>query len=156
MRATPRSRTVFPNAGGRSTDSGLLNVAMEHGAPPDSRAAQKAGLFTLGLAALWILVAWARPATTFHLAPLFVAGLLPYGYATIAKARPPRRFTAVLATAATIAALGTTGILAAADKLQGPSLLPAGGAVLEAVVFSLAGAALGLLAMLSADDRERV
>ena len=118
----------------------------------DARAVAKASLFVTGLAALWTVVAWGRPGTTFHLAPLFVAGLLPYAYVTVAKRRASARLVVFMAVAATAIALITTATLATAGKLEGPSLLPTGGAVLEAVVFSLAGGGFGLLAILS--DRQ--
>ena len=116
----------------------------------DAGAVVKSALFVAGLATLWIAVAWLRPETTFHLAPLLVAGLLPYAYVRLAARRAGARLTAALAATATGAALAASAVLAAAEKLEGPSLLPTGGAALEAVVFSLAGGALGLLALLSA------
>jgi hypothetical protein len=41
-------------------------------------------------------------------------------------------------------ALVTTGILSASGNLEGPSLLPTGGAVLESVVFAATGSLMGL------------
>lgn len=92
------------------------------------------------LAGLWVLLAWFNPDLTYHLAPILVAAAFPIGH-RLRVAQPLNPVQAV----ATFVGAGlnvgvAAGILAWADRLRGPSLLPAGGAVLEAVVFGAAAA----------------
>ncbi len=101
---------------------------------------RRAVSISLGLAVLWVVVAFLRSGTTFHLAPILVAAALP-----VAVAYDTRGHTStqqlVLATVGGLAiALVATLILTLADEMTGPSLLPSGGAITEAVVFSLVGA----------------
>ena len=99
------------------------------------------------LGVIWLIVAFARPSTTFHLAPLLVAGTLPI---VLSSGEPAPGLGRLAGGAGIGAALGLTftSILTVADRLQGPSLLPAGGAVTESVVFALIGAVGGLLVSL--------
>ncbi len=94
------------------------------------------------LAAVWVVLAWLRPEDTFHLAPALVAVAFPVGHRL--RVRKPLLPAQALATCigAAINVAVPTGILAWADRLRGPSLLPTGGAVLEAVVFGAVGAVL--------------
>lgn len=98
-------------------------------------------LYAAGLTGLWIVLAWGRPTVTYHLAPLLVAIVVPGAIALSEKAgwsltALATGTGALLAAVATIV-LGTTGHLA------GPSLLPSGGAVVEAWVLAAVGAAGG-------------
>jgi hypothetical protein len=93
--------------------------------------------------ALWAVLIAARPGVTFHLAPVFAAA------APVLLARYAGRLrhsTAVLAGAlgVAIALLATLGF-SATGRLDGPSLLPVGGATLESVVFAACGAIVGVL-----------
>ena len=99
----------------------------------------------LGLTVLWVVVAAWRPETTYHLAPVLVAGAPPVALALDA---PSSRAVNVFGAAGfgLLIALVATAGLSAAGWLAGPSRLPAGGAAVEAVVFSLVGAALGVVA----------
>lgn len=90
-----------------------------------------------GLALVWVVAATIRPGATFHLAPVLVAGSIPMLTATTATADYAK--AALLGIAV---ALLTTSALAPLDLLRGPSLLPIGGAALEAVVFAVGGAIL--------------
>ncbi len=95
-------------------------------------------LYGLGLTVLWVVLASINSATTYHLAPLLVAVAVPAGSALTG---PMSLQTA--GTAATIGialTYGATLILGTTDHLTGPSLLPTGGAVLEAIVFGAVGA----------------
>ena len=98
------------------------------------------------LAAMWVILAWINPELTYHLAPPLVAGSFPIGH----RLRVSQPLNGVQAFATFVGALVNfgiaLGILTVADKLQGPSLLPTGGAVLESVVFGLAGAAIAAVA----------
>ena len=107
-----------------------------------------AAALTGSFAALWVVLAWNRPGVTFHFGPLVVAAMLPYAYVTMSGRRPSRRLTAAMVGGATATALALAFLLAAVDRMEGPSLLPAGGALAEAVVFAVAGGAIGLLALL--------
>ena len=103
----------------------------------------RAGLYGLALAAVWVALGWFHD-PTLHFAPLLVAAVVPLG---VALAGPPPPFSRRLGGAAAGAAiaLAATAVLALGNRLEGSSLLPAGGAVSEAVAFSLAGAIVGLV-----------
>ncbi len=106
---------------------------------------RRAVSISLGLAVLWVVVAFLRSGTTFHLAPILVAAALPVAVAYDTRDHTSTR-DLVLATVVGLAiALVATLILTLADEMTGPSLLPFGGAVTEAVVFSLVGALGGLV-----------
>lgn len=101
---------------------------------------RRAASISIGLAVLWIVVAFVRSGLTFHLAPILVAGAFPVVYAFDSD-DPISARDLVPATVAGLAiSLLATLILAVAGEMTGPSLLPFGGAATEAVVFSLAGA----------------
>ena len=93
------------------------------------------------LAIVWAVAAAIRPTSTFHLAPILIAGAAPIAV------RHVRIKDNVLAAALGGAiSLAIATVLSAAGMLQGPSLLPAGGAFAEAVVFTAIGAAGGVVA----------
>ena len=95
-----------------------------------------AGSLVFGL--LWVVLAIASPAITYHLAPAIVAG-----WPSLAgrhTARGPQ-----LAVAGFVIAAATTTLLSAAGYLDGPSLLPAGGAAAESYAAAAVGAAAGYL-----------
>jgi len=93
-------------------------------------------------AIVWIGAAALRPASTFHLAPI----LITLGSVVLAATDERRKpaWTAAVALAGG-SSLVATGVLAAAGWLDGPSLLPFGGAATEAVVFTAASALVGFL-----------
>lgn len=96
----------------------------------------------VGLALVWLIAAALRPTSTFHLAPILVAGAAPVlarGSADVPK-RALVIATLIGAAVAAVAAL----LLAAFDLLRGPTLLPYGGAFAEAITFILLGAVAGL------------
>lgn len=94
-----------------------------------------------GLTALWVVLAIARPGVTYHLAPLIVASLpaVAGGFEGRAEPMPVARLAGVGAGLA----LGTSLLLSSLGRLAGPTLLPFGGAALEAVIFSFLGALAG-------------
>ncbi len=96
------------------------------------------------LGALWAVLAIARDGATYHLAPLLVAALPP-GLVGLENsdesADLPR-----LAIIGAASALGISLLLTVIGRMEGPSLLPFGGAAAEAVLFSMVGAAGGWLA----------
>jgi hypothetical protein len=91
------------------------------------------------LAALWVVLAWLNPDVTYHMAPPLVAAAFPLGHRL--RVRQPLNGVQAFATfvGSMLNVAVPTAILAWADKLAGPSLLPTGGAVLESVVFGVAG-----------------
>jgi hypothetical protein len=101
---------------------------------------RRAASISIGLAVLWIVVAFLRSGSTFHLAPILVAAAFPIMYAFDPEDRISARDLLPPTVAGLAIALVTTLILAVAGEMTGPSLLPFGGAATEAVVFSLAGA----------------
>jgi len=103
---------------------------------------RRAVLYGLVLAAVWAVPAFFT-GIVYHPAPLLVGAVVPLGIA-LTPVVPSPRLRLAGAAAGAILALAVTALLAATGHLDGPSLLPAGGAVAEAVAFSLAGAAVGL------------
>lgn len=96
----------------------------------------------VGLAALWLVLGFISDGTTYHLAPLLVAGL-PASLYALENATPLLRRSAALTVLGTSAALIATFALAATGNLGGRSLLPFGGAAAESTIFVLVGAAGG-------------
>lgn len=101
---------------------------------------RRAVSIALGLALLWLAVAFLRSGTTFHLAPILVAAALPVAVAYDARDQTSMQDLVVASVVGLAIAFVATLILTLADEMTGPSLLPSGGAVTEAVVFSLTGA----------------
>lgn len=101
-------------------------------------------LYGLGLAALWVLLALISSTTTYHLAPLIVAGV-PVIVDSSEQAGSTARLI-LLATLGVFLALAVTAVLSVSGSLDGPSLLPIGGAALESVLFAIAGSLFGLVA----------
>jgi len=99
-------------------------------------------LYGLGLTLLWGVLAINNPTITYHLAPLLVAVAIPVG-AALTEAITIRTALAAASIGVTLA-LGAAVALGITDHLAGPSLLPSGGAVLEAVVFGGVGGFGGL------------
>ena len=99
-------------------------------------------LVAVAFAALWVVLAFSRDGVTYHLAPLLVAAVPAAGLG-IEGAGTVRSLAAWAVGGATIA-LAVTFLLVAVGKLDGPSLLPFGGAAAESVIFSIGGAAMGL------------
>lgn len=96
----------------------------------------------LGLAVVWLGAAAWRPGSTFHLAPILIAGVVPLlAYKGEGRNLSPGTASLVGLGMATTAAV----VLLVLDLLRGPSLLPAGGAFLEAVVFAALTAIISLV-----------
>ena len=99
-------------------------------------------LYSVGLAAVWLLAAAVRPEVTYHLAPALVAGALPV---TIVLDRGNSRGARVVGAAAAIGfaiAVVTALLLAAAGWLEGPTI----GRFTSGLSESVAGAAFGAVA----------
>ncbi|MFV1961247.1 MAG: hypothetical protein ACC658_05380 [Acidimicrobiia bacterium] len=98
-------------------------------------------LYGFGLAVLWLVLALITSTTTYHLAPPLVAAT-PVVVDAWERPTTGHALRAVLGVAL---ALIITGILSVSGNLDGPSLLPVGGAALESVVFAIAGGVIGLI-----------
>jgi len=85
----------------------------------------------LGFALIWAVAAVVSPTTTFHLGPLIVA-VSPVLFSD------RRSATRLIPAGLGIAAV-TSLALAASGSLQGPTLLPWGGALAESLVFAAVG-----------------
>jgi hypothetical protein len=97
---------------------------------------------SLGFALFWAVLAAVRPGTTFHLAPLLVAGAVPW-VQRVQSGAPPLNGFRPAAVGLGLAA-GTSILLAMAGLLEGPSLLPFGGALEESLVGAVVGSLVGL------------
>ncbi len=91
----------------------------------------------IAFAALWAVLAVVTTGVTFHLAPAIVAG---------SGALVSRRSSASCAAAGFSLAALVTAALSASGHLEGPSLLPVGGAALESIVIAAGGAVFGAVA----------
>jgi len=94
----------------------------------------------------WILAAWARPDVNYILFPILTAGSLPVIYRLTLGRAVPTPF----ATAAAIAGITNVVLIAAflaiTDRLNGPTVLPFGGHVLDAAIWATIGAGAGVFA----------
>lgn len=81
--------------------------------------------YSIGFVVLWAVLAAIQPSTTYHLAPLLVAVIVPFVY----RMQDGRsRSTGIwLALAGVGLAVTATSLLAVSGLLEGPSLLPFGG-----------------------------
>ncbi len=129
-----RTYDCSPQPGKRSA---LLNIVLTK---IRSFQFSRAVSISLGLALLWVVVALLRSGTTFHLAPILVAAAVPIAVAYDTQDQTSTQDLVVATVIGLVLALVATLILTLADEMTGPSLLPSGGAVTEAVVFSLTGA----------------
>ena len=89
---------------------------------------------SVGLGALWLVLAWRSPTSTHHFAPLVVAG--SWGFVSELG---DRRATISAAVGGVLVALTTLVALALADKLGGPTLWEARPSWPELTGFSLLG-----------------
>ncbi len=103
--------------------------------------------WTVAVALTWVLLAMWRPATTWHLAPVLLAGAWPWVVGQDLRAgdrSAASRLGWAAAAGFVISAFVTLG-LARADLLRGPTVLGFPSATTEALV--LAGAAAALLVL---------
>lgn len=99
-------------------------------------------VLSLGAAGLWVGLAANNPSLTYHFAPLIVGLAWPIGHRSMVG-RAEGRAGWMIAVGALAVALATTLVLWGADRMEGPTFVSDGGAVWEALLFSLAGAAWG-------------
>lgn len=134
-----------PAAGGHAPQS----AAVGGHAPQPATMAVPAGswqplLASAGFALLWLLLAVRSPDTTYHLAPLLVAGMGPVARRWLDRAPISSDQVATqLAVGSLAVALVTTAVLALLGKFSGPDVTGGDNALLETVLVALLGAALG-------------
>jgi hypothetical protein len=97
-------------------------------------------------AAAWVFAAWLAPGANYFLFPVLVAGSMPVAY-RLSLGRPlPGPLSAAAAVAGIVNALVLAAVLTIAGKLRGPTTLPAGGHVLDALLWAVIGGGLGAAA----------
>ncbi len=100
-------------------------------------------IYTSGVvAAVWVVLAWLNPDSTYHLAPVLAAGIFPVAQ-RLRHGRLAPAHAAGAGAGGYLNVLVVTALLTWLDKLQGPSLLPFGNAAVEALVFGAVGAVVG-------------
>jgi hypothetical protein len=94
--------------------------------------------------AIWVFAAWARPENSYFMFPFFVAAAVPVSYRLAAR----RALPVGIAVGSSIAGLFNVFLIAAllaiGGKLEGPTILPFGGSVVEAIVVGFLGALVGI------------
>ncbi|GAA2502644.1 glutaredoxin domain-containing protein [Terrabacter carboxydivorans] len=126
----------------------LVNPSLEQvmaaaGLAPDGQQGRGGGVvgrgiaWTLGMALLWLGLALWRPTTTWHLAPVLVAGALPwFVISNLSSVRRKTRAVLLAAAAGGIAAALAATVMSGLDLLRGPTLRHPDGAALEALQLS--------------------
>lgn len=103
----------------------------------------RSGLLIGGLlAAVWAVAALAQPTSTYHLAPILIAGAVPV---LGPRQKAPASRLLLAGVAGGLIAATASVALAALDLLRGPTLLPYGGAFAEALTFTVAGMVVGTI-----------
>ncbi len=95
------------------------------------------------LAGLWLIVALARPETTFHLAPFLIAAAPPILLVLDDRTLVDRPDMVRVALGALAIAAVATIAVSAVGAMQGPAFEAFGTPVVEAVVFALFGGVVG-------------
>ena len=115
---------------------------------PERAAAHRPGAalyLSLGLAALWVVLAFLNPLTTYHLGPPLVVAAVPLSHRSTGSGPLSSAAAAGAVVSGLTNALVATAVLFFSDKLEGESLLPFGDAAVESIVFALGGAVLGFV-----------
>ncbi|MBT8203385.1 MAG: hypothetical protein HKN74_11285 [Acidimicrobiia bacterium] len=118
----------------------MSNTTPERGA---AHSPGKALYLSVGLAVLWVVLAFANPDTTFHLGAPLVAAAVALSHRTTGSGPLSPPAAAGAAVSGLTNALIATGILALNDKLEGGTLLPFGDATVETLLFAVGGAVVG-------------
>ena len=105
----------------------------------------RATAWSLGFAVLWAIVALARPDSTFHLAPLLVAGVAPVVLAFDDSADATRGSVTLAAAISLSVALLVILLLSAMGRLDGGVIEPFANPIVESISGALAGGLLGWL-----------
>ena len=105
--------------------------------------------------AIWVLMAWNQPGNNYFLFPPLVAASVPVSYRLIAGRALPIGFSIGAAVAGLFNVFLLGAMLGIAGKLDGASLLPGVGAVVDAIVLGALGAAAGVAAATIEFGRDR-
>lgn len=126
--------------GGRlaTVDHGMTLQAQTR---PDIRRALVWGVLFAGL---WVIVALIRSDSTFHLAPLLIAGAPPVLFGLEGPDRSDRTSVMRVGAGALVLALATSGVVVLIGAMQGPSFEAFPSPLVEAVVFSVVGSVAGV------------
>jgi hypothetical protein len=95
--------------------------------------------------AIWVLMAWSRPENSYFMFPILVAAAVPVSYRLIAGRALPIGIAMGASIAGILNVFLLAAMLAIAGKLDGPTMLPVGGSVVDAVLLGLIGGAAGAL-----------
>ena len=103
-------------------------------------------LWTVLVAVAWVALATWRPTTTWHLAPLILAAAWPWvvGQDASPGDASARRRVGLAGAGGLVTALALSGVLSAADLLDGPTWTGSGTPLVEALVLSAGGAAIAV------------
>lgn len=93
--------------------------------------------------AIWVLMAWSRPENSYFMFPVLVGASVPVSYRLIAGRALPTGFSVGAGIAGLFNVFLLAGMLAIAGKLEGPTMLSAGGSVVDAIILGAIGAAIG-------------
>ncbi len=119
------------------------------GAPAFRRVSLEAVAGSSAVALGWVLMAITHPTTTYHFAPLVAVVVVPF----LARARTqksiPLRRALVLTSGGALPALIATAVIESLNALGGPTLISAGGALVETLIAIGAGLLIGMTAMIS-------
>lgn len=135
-------RTLLPFGWSRVVEPTFRNRAGEIGVPCAMRTQLVPALWSIGAAAVWVVLASRNPELTYHFAPLIAAGAWP-----IAGSRP----WAAIGSGAI--ALAAASALQLAGSLEGPDLVGGEAAFAEAILFALIGAGAGWARAVSRSPR---
>ncbi len=111
---------------------------------PLTSARNRAVGFAIGFTFLWLGLAIWRDGVTYHLAPILVASIPAFVYRATTDRRTWSKVISPVSWGAALAIVGSLG-LAVVDRMNGPSLLPFGGALTESLLFAAAGTILAVL-----------
>jgi hypothetical protein len=95
--------------------------------------------------AIWVFMAWSTPDNNYFMFPMLIAAAVPVSYRLIAGRALPVGIAMGASIAGILNVFLLTAMLAIAGKLEGPTMLPVGGVVVDAILLGLIGAALGTL-----------
>lgn len=106
----------------------------------------------IAVSLIWVVLAWRTPTSTFHFAPIIAGAVGPYAAKSTAGSLPRGRGLQVAA-ASLAAVTSAIVLLAVADRLQGPTFWSEDGAWIEAAIFALIGAVIGLGYLLAGGEQ---
>ncbi len=128
-------------SGGRHLATVDYGMTLHVQTRPDIRRALVWGAL---LAGLWVVVALVRPTSTFHLAPLLIAGAPPVLFGLDNSDRPDRGSVLRVGVASFAMALAASAVVAAIGAMQGPAFEVFLSPLIEAVAFSVFGSVAGV------------